>query len=211
MSEPRENHGAPLDAEDSTPEAEGSWRNVPRPSTEELLTPSTQVVDAPSIPLLVKIVGILLVIVLLGLSVWLGLSLGTSGESDPAPTPSVDESLWEMEAPTQLGSLVRGEVTSRTQGDRDLETATYSDGTDKVVLSLSRPESDLTSYLKGANVSKAEPVEGTKGISCGVSKDTDFRFCARIVDDTGIGVLGVSEQDIPTLTALVDDFYEEMQ
>ncbi len=214
MSEPRGDHEAPMDADESMPEAGGPWHNVPRPTTEELLAPSAQVADPPSIPLVVKIVGILIVLVLLLLSVWLGLSLGRSGSVEPSPTASVDESLWALEPPVQVGSLVRGDVTTKpaeSTGGREIITSTYTDGTDKVILLLSRPEDDLTSYLTYAGVSNAAPVEGSRGISCGISDDNKLPFCARVVDDTAIAVASLSEQDIPTLISLLGAFYEELQ
>lgn len=201
-----------MDAEASVEDAEGQWRNVPRPTTEELLTPSTQVVDTPSIPRAVKIIGIIIVIALLLLSVWLGLSLGRSGPS-PDPTPTVDESLWDLDPPVQVGPLVRGDVNATPkalEGDRDILTAPYTDGTDKAILLLSRPEDDLTSYLENAGVPDAEPMADSDGISCGIA-DNQIPVCARVVDDTAIGVAGLTEQDFSTLSSLVDSFYEELQ
>lgn len=205
-----------MDAEAAMADAEGQWRNVPRPTTEELLAPSTQVVDTPSIPRAVKIIGIMIVLVLLLLSVWLGLSLGRSGTNspDPTPTPTVDEALCHLEAPTQVGRLVRGDVKSTPKAsddDRDILTTTYTDGTDKIVLVLSCPEKKLSSYLENAGVPNAEPVEGSDGISCGILSDDDIPVCARIFDDTAIAVAGLSEQGFPSLTSLVKSFHEEMQ
>ena len=214
MSEPREDQEVPMDADASMPEAEGPWRNVPRPTTEELLTPSTQVVDPPSIPRGVKIVGLLIVFVLLLLSVWLGLSLSTSGSGVPAPTPSVDETLWDLEPPTTVGDFVKGDVTDTpgaADGERDIVRANYTDGTDKLILLLSRPEDDLSIYLKDAGVPDAEPMEGSDGIRCGISRDNAVPVCARIVDNTAIAVAGLSDQDFTDLTSLVDSFYEELQ
>lgn len=212
MSEPPEDHETPMDAEAAMADAEGQWRNVPRPTTDELLTPSTQVVDTPSIPRVVKIIGIFIVLVLLLLSVWLGLSLGRSGPA-PEPTPSVDESLWDLDAPIQVGPLVRGDVKStpkESDDDRDILSANYTDGTDKVILSLSRPADDLGTYLTDLGVSSVEPVEGSNGISCGIL-DKATPVCARVVDDTAIAVAGLSEQNFDTLTSLVGSFYEELQ
>ncbi len=214
MGEPQEDHEAPMDASASMTDDEGQWRNVPRPTTEELLTPSAQVVDPPSIPRGVKIVGLLIVLVLLLLSLWLGLSLGRAGSNEPASTPSIDETLWDLEAPTQMGPLVRGEVNTTpraSNGDRDILTTTYTDGTDKVILVLSRPEDDLTTYLEDAGVPEPESVVGSDGIRCGTSSDNEIPVCARVVDDTAIAVAGLSEQDFPTLASLVDAFYEELQ
>lgn len=212
MSEPPEGQDAPRDARDPTTGSEGQWRNVPRPTTEELLTPSAQVVDPPRIPGAVKVIGIIIVLVLLLLSIWLGLSLGQAENVSPSPTPSVEKVTCDLEAPTQVGSLVRGDVKTTSPDERDTVTTTYSDGTDKVVLLLSCPETDLTTYLDDAAIINAAPVEDSNGISCGVTEsDKDIKVCARIVDDTAISVAGLTEQDRPTLTSLVDAFYEEMR
>lgn len=198
------------------PEAEASWHNVPRPTTEELVTPSAaQVADPPGIPKVVKIVGLLIVILLLLLSVWLGLSLGRSGAGGPAttPSPSVDDTLWALEPPITVGNFVSGDVTITpgTNGDRDIARANYTDGTDKLILLLSRPEDDLATYLENANVTDVQPGQISDGISCGISDDNKLPFCARVVDDTAIAVAGLSEQDFAELTDLVDSFYGELQ
>ena len=213
MSEPPEDLETPVDAEATMVDAEGQWRNVPRPTTEELLTPSAQVVDTPSIPRAVKIIGIIIILVLLLLSVWLGLSLGKSASNTPEPTPTVEEPLWELEPPIQVGQLVRGDVKTTpkaSEGDRDIVTTPYTDGVDKVILLLSRPEEDLGGYLEDAGVPISEPVEDSDGVKCGYSED-NIPVCARVVDDTAVGVAGLTEQDFDTLTSLVDSFYEEMQ
>ncbi len=217
MSEPQDEHQVTGDSEDSSVAAEDMWRNVPRPTTEELLTPSTQGADPPSIPRGVKVIGIVIVLALLFLSVWLGLSLGRSGSPAPEPSPTVEEELWELEPPVTMDEFVRGDVTSTPRdgdNDRDIARADYTDGTDRLILLLSRPETDLATYLEGAQVSGVEPVEGSGGISCGtstISAENSIPFCARVVDDTAIAVAGLSEQDTSTLTSLVDSFYEELQ
>ncbi len=217
MSEPREDQEGPTGTDASPLETEGPWRNVPRPTTEELVTPSTQVVDPPAIPRGVKVIGVVIVVVLLVLSVWLGLSLGRSGPPAPPPSPTVEEPLWELEPPTTVGDFVRGDVTSTPQGntsDRDIVRADYTDGTDSLILLLSRPEDDFATYFEGAGVSEVEPVEDADNTRCGISTistDSDIPFCARIVDETAIAVAGLSEQSPAELTSLVDSFYEQLQ
>lgn len=203
-----------MDAEASVPEGGGSWRNVPRPTTEELLAPSSQMVNPPSIPRWVKIVGLLIVVALLLLSVWLGLSLGRAGSGVPEPTPTLDEALWTLDPPTTVEDFVRGEVTTtpgEDDGERDIVRANYTDGTETLILLLSRPEDDLGIYLSDAGVPDTEAVEGSDGIRCGISRDNEVPVCARIVDDTAIAVAGLSEQDFADLSPLLDAFYEEMR
>lgn len=211
MGEQHEGQEQPVD-DAATTEADGRWRNVPRPTTEELLAPSAQVMDAPSIPALVKVVGILVIVVLLVLSVLLGLSLGNAG-GGPSPSPSV-EPLWPLEAPTVVKDFVRGEVVDKpgaTPDDRGTVTAHYADGKRKIVLLLSRPETNLDEYLMDAGMEGAQEMEGSPGTRCGTQEDTSLPVCARIVDETAISIAGLSEQDFPTLTQLVDDFYQELQ
>ena len=211
MSDPDDNRDEPVTPEPEELGETGPWRNVPQPSMEELTTPSVEVVDAPQMPLVVKVVGIALVVLLLVLAAWLGLSLGGSGEPAASPTPSIDETLWVMESPTTLGNYVRGDVTSTpagTQGDRDIVRANYADGTNSIVLLLSRPEDDLATYLENAGVDTTEPVGDA---TCGISVDNDVQVCARIVDDTAIAVAGLNDQDFEQLAELIDQFYAALR
>ncbi|MEO7588881.1 MAG: hypothetical protein ABIS84_12735 [Arachnia sp.] len=211
----------PLDPQDTNvgpgPEELGSagpWRNVPRPTTEELVTPTVPgTADAPRMPLAVKVIGLALVAVLLLLAAWLGLTLGGSGKTAPTPTPtvSIDSGLWVLDPPTTLGNLVQGETTTTplgTNSDRDIVRSDYSDGTNKVVLLLSRPEDDITRYLDDAKIKDAEPIGDSM---CGTSQDNNVPVCARVVDDTAVTVAGLTNQDFADLAKLVDSFYSAMQ
>ncbi len=214
MSEPSENLDVPVNPEPAELGEAGPWRNVPQPTIEELTTPSVEVIDAPRMPLVVKIIGIALVVALLGLSAWLGLALGSSGKATPSPTPSIDSSLWVMESPTTLGNYVRGDVTSTPAGpkaDRDIVTAQYADGNDKIVLLLSRPEDDLATYLEELTVEPVETDESFGEASCGVSVVTELPFCVRVVDDTAIAVGGLNDQGFEQLAPLVDKFYAALR
>ncbi len=211
MSRPDENRDEPVIPEPEELGDAGPWRNVPKPTMEELTTPSVEVVDAPQMPLVVKVVGIALVVGLLALAAWLGLSLGSSSTPGPSPTPSIDETLWVMESPTTLGNYVRGDVTSTpagTKGDRDIVTAKYADGDDRIVLLLSRPEKELATYLENAGVENTEPHGDAQ---CGISVDNEVPVCARVVDDTAIAVGGLSDQEFEQLAGLVDKFYAKLR
>lgn len=210
MSDPKDIRDEPVDREPDELGDAGPWRNVPKPTMEELTAPSAEVIDAPQMPMVVKVVGIALVVVLLVLAAWLGLSLGGASDPAPSPTPSIDETLWPMESPNTLGRYVRGEVTSTpmgTKSDRDIVTANYADGNDRIVLLLSRPEDDLATYLENIGVEESEQVgEAT----CGVTVD-NVRLCARVVDETAIAVGGLDEQDFEQLAGLVDTFYAALR
>ncbi|RMB61494.1 hypothetical protein [Tessaracoccus antarcticus] len=213
MSDPREPHDEPVDPGPEELGSAGPWRNVPRPTPEELVTPTEPgTLEAPRMPTAVKVGGIALVAVLLLLAAWLGLTLGGSGEPEPSPTPTVEETPWELAPPVTIGNLVQGETTTTprgTQGDRDIVRSDYSDGTNKVVLLLSRPEDDLASYLKDTGIEKTEPVGDT---TCGFSVDNNnIPVCARLVDNTAITVAGLTDQKFPELATLVNSFYSAMQ
>lgn len=215
MSDPREDQEPDVDL-DALTDVDGLWRNVPRPTTEELLTPSSQFADPPRIPRAVKVVGLLIVVVLLLLSILLGFSLGRPAAPGPAPTPTAEEAPCVLEAPSTVGKYVRGDVKEtprETDGERDLLSATYTDGTDTFVLLLSCPETDMSSYLRNAGVENAKPVEDSDGVSCGSSIDTaaPLRVCARIENEKATAVAGLSEQSAPSLITLLDELREEPQ
>lgn len=211
MGEPDETNDGPVDAELEELGSAGPWHNVPQPSSEDLLTPSTQVVVPPRMPVAVKVGGLVLVGLLLLLAAWFGMSLGGSSNGGASATPTVDDSLWALEPPKTLGDLVQGETSASpaaTAGDRDIVRADYSDGAAKVVLLLSRPEDDLARYLEDAGVQNVEPVGDA---SCGISVDNSVPVCARIIDDTAIAVAGLTDQDFTQITSLVDSFYAALR
>lgn len=216
MSDPREDQEPDVDPDAALTDVDGLWRNVPRPTTEELLTPSSHFADPPSIPRAVKVIGLLIVALLLLLSIWLGFSLGQPATPGPAPTATAEEAPCVLEAPTTVGKYVRGDVKEtprESDGERDLLSATYTDGTETFVLLLSCPETEMSSYMRNAGVEKVEPVEGSDGISCGSSIDTaaPLRVCARIENEKATAVAGLSEQSTPSLVALLDELREESQ
>ncbi|MGV8846334.1 hypothetical protein [Tessaracoccus sp.] len=207
MGDPEEIQDGPVGNEPEELGAAGPWHNVPRPSTDALLTPSAQVADPPRMPAVVKFGGLALVALLLLMAGWLGLTLGGSGGGVVSPTPGIDESAWPLAPPVTLGNLVQG-ATATDPGDRHIVSADYSDGSAKVVLQLSRPEDDLTRYLQDAGVENTTPVEDA---TCGISMDNGVPVCARVVDGTAIAVAGLTEQSFTTLTSLVDSFYEALR
>ena len=88
MGEPEQTNDGPVDAELEELGSAGPWHNVPKPTSEDLLTPSAQAVVPPRMPVAVKIGGLVLVGLLLLLAAWFGMSLGGSsngGASQQAP------------------------------------------------------------------------------------------------------------------------------
>ncbi|MDO5735055.1 MAG: hypothetical protein Q4P15_01120 [Propionibacteriaceae bacterium] len=211
MSESDENQDIPVDAQPEGLGDPAQWRNVPQPSTEQLLAHSTQAVDPPKMPLLVKVGGLTLVALLLLMALWLGLTLGEPGSTEAVPTPTVEEEPpWPLEPPVSVGNMVKGESASPSSAPagREIARANYSDGSVKVLLLLSRPEDDLEDYLANLRVEEVEAVGDAK---CGMSADTQLPVCARIIDETAIAVAGLSEQEFQQLASLVESFYAAMQ
>lgn len=206
---------------------EPQWRPVsPGPLPE--LDPETDAApspprragrEKPPVPAGVKIGGFVLGIGLIGLAAWVGITLGEEPET-PAP-------LWALEAPSQVGNyIVGGTIESPVPTDegRSIVRATYADGASQVVLLMSRPETDLTEYLTNAGVENAaavdipEETESTEGAEpaespdmCGTSVDTGLNVCARMVDETGILMVGLTSQSIETLAPLLNDFVDVLR
>lgn len=209
--DPREVSGTPA----GTPEPGGAWRKVTKaPAAVDDTAP---IADAglppapPPMPTWVKWTGILAVAVLLLLALWLGLSLGgTTPSESPSPSPSPTVEAWPLEAPQVVGEMVRGDVSESEDPaipGRIIISAEYSDGTNKIALSLARPENDLRSYLSDAGITGVSEVGSS---SCGTYTDLAAPVCVRIVDETAITVVGLSEQTPTVLAAQVDTFYETL-
>lgn len=208
--EPREVSTTPA----GTPEPTGSWRKVakaPAAVTDPDPVQDAGVPDAPPpIPTWVKWTGLGGVAVLLLLALWLGMTLGAPGPS-ASPTPSATPEptpAWPLAAPQVVGEFVQGEESESmdpADENRRIVRSTYSDGTDRLVLLLSRPESDLRSYLSNAGVSQVSEVGES---SCGTSADTGSEVCVRIVDETAIMLVGLTDQTQDVLAGDLADFYE---
>lgn len=194
-----------------TPEPTGSWRKVIK--APPAVTDPTPVMDAglpdppPPIPTWAKAVAIVGVSVLLVLSAWLGLSLGAPTPSaSPSPTPVQPD--WALEAPQVVGDFVRGESGESmdpANDERRIITSEYSDGTNRIVVLLSRPETDAPSYLLNAGVTDVT-TEGEA--ACGTSADTGSPVCVRIVDRSAVMVLGLTGQSHVVLAENVEAFLE---
>lgn len=222
MPSPSDEHPTPPAAQDPTafewarPEAtEGSLDHVTRddqstvvgqwsPVDKKDRIPAQSV--APPIPRAVKVVGALLIVAILGLASWLGLTLGSS-EPPEVVTASPAPVEWPLDPPSVHGNWVRGDFNTQppVEGqERVVVSANYADGSQRIVLLLSRPEADLQEYLTDANVGQTEEVGQD---TCGRSQDTDAPVCVRIADDTAIMVAGLDQQSFQQLSQMVDEFH----
>lgn len=175
---------------------DGQWSRVDK---------SPPAATPPPIPVAVKIAGAAIIVLLLVGASWLGLTLGSS--PTPSPTPTETHREWALEPPTVHEDWVRGEmsITEPAEGtDRVVVTSTYSTGLERVVLVLSRPETDISQYLADAAITSVEQVAGSR---CGVSEDTDLPVCVQIRDATGILLAGTDGQSYRELDALLEEFY----
>lgn len=190
-------------------EPSGTWRKVVR--APAAATDTAPIQDAgipdppPPIPRLVKIVGLAAVGVLMVLSAWLGLSLGSVGPT-PSPTPETPApELWPLDPPVVVGEMVRGDVVTDVPvgTTRTVVRADYSDGTDRVVLVLTRPQSDVAAHLEDAGVTGAQP-NGTS--TCGRSVDSGDPVCAVVVDETAVMLLSFGGHSTGQLADLVEEY-----
>lgn len=168
--------------------------------------------ERPPIPLWAKALGLALIAAIIVLAGVLGASLGRSG---PAPTASVSPSPspspsppFVLEPPVQVGEFVAGEPTE-SRGPAPLNQrivqATYTDGTDRLLLVMTWPEESVDDFIAGAGIEGAE--ELTAGTMCGSSVDTGLPACARMYEDTGLLLLAVTEDIGPTVVAaLLNEF-----
>lgn len=161
----------------------------------------------PPMPLGVKIGGGILILLLLGGASWLGLNLGGSPEPTPTPTPTETIRDWPLDPPLVHEDWVRGETATTEPVDgmeRTVVASTYSTGSERFALVLSRPELDMPEYLEDAAIGSIEEVGES---TCGLSQDTDVPVCIQIVDQTGILLAGTDGQSFGELDELLEEFY----
>jgi hypothetical protein len=161
------------------------------------------------LPPAVKYGGLALLALLLVAAVLIGIALGggfTPQEPEPTKPPALS-----MEPPVQVGDFVRGSLTNSEGPAPDhqrIVRADYSDGTDKLVLLLTFPETDVADFLTAAGIEHPEGgvVDLIEGVSCGVSADTTRPACGKVVENTGILVVSLTEADEQDVRTHLTDF-----
>ncbi len=197
--------------------APGIWRKVDRdPATPtagagQVPAPEPEPEPEPHrrrpLPRPVILAGVLVTVLLVVLAGWIGSWVAGPG---PGESSSPMTATWALDPPKLVGDLVRGEVTKTNDpanADHTIVRTDYTDGTTKVVLILSRPETDLGVFLTDAGVPDSYDVGSTK---CGTSTDTNSPVCAMVTDDTGLMIVGLTGQEPGTLAKILLDFHDAL-
>lgn len=197
--------GAGETAADERPEAEETsgpreWRPV-APGEHRARTP---------LPPAVKWGGLGILALLLVGAVLAGIAMGGGFAPADSPSPTPTPAL-AMEPPVQVGDFVRGELTE-SQGpapaQQRIVRADYSDGAAKLVLLLTFPEHDVADFLLAAGIERPEAGEvvGLDGVACGVSADTTRPACGKVVDNTGLLVVSLTDTGEAEVRELLSEF-----
>lgn len=168
---------------------------------------SDQPAEKPPVPTPVTVAIVLIAVGLVVGAFLLGRALAGGGNEEQPTDPSAP-----LVAPAAIDSFQVSETAAPTAAPdvgKDVVRATYTDGTDRILLILSRPETDLTAFLSAAGIEGAEAREGEASPEatptvCGRSTDTQLAACGRLVGDTGQLLVAVSDVDSATLGELLD-------
>lgn len=188
--------------------------------------------NKPPIPTAFTIVAVLLAVALIIGAFMYGRILGAP-EPEPSETP-----IPPLAAPSTLGGLALSdqETPEPVAGvEKEIVRATYTDGTQRVALALSRPETDLEAFLTDAGISNLQekpdapsapkpepgpsPSEGEpepeaspspaaptmSPVMCGSSSDTQLPACAQISDEEARLVLALSEVEEQQLLTMLNE------
>lgn len=191
-----------MSAQSPTPDESG-WRPAEDAQPEETEAPRAEDPSAqrkPPMPTGVKIGLAVVGALVIGIAAWIGVLLSSGDPEEPPP-------LWPMEAPQQLGDYIVGSVTQSpvpTDEGRSILRANYADGKSRITLLMSRPEDNLGEYMINAGIEDATGA-GEDDL-CGTSVDTGLAVCGRMVDSTGILLVGLTQQDASTLAPILDEF-----
>ncbi|WP_297740688.1 hypothetical protein [uncultured Tessaracoccus sp.] len=172
----------------------------------------------PPIPTLFTIAAVLVAVALIGGAYLLGRSIGTPTAPKPSATPSATLTLpQQLEgytlSTTGAPSMAPGTSQQILRGD-------YTDGSNQLIVVLTRPVDDLEKFMTDAGVTDLQGVEpgtstspdatGGSGATemCGRSTDTTFAACGRMVSADGLPTTGqlvvaTTELQPETLRALL--------
>ncbi|MDF1487415.1 hypothetical protein [Tessaracoccus caeni] len=191
-----------MSAQSPAPDEPG-WRPAEDAPPGDVEAPRADTPSAPHkppLPTSVKVGGALIGAAVIGIAAWIGVALGSGEPEEPQPT-------WPLEAPQQVGDYVIGTSTqSPAPADegRSILRADYADGQNQIALLMSRPEEDLGVYMLNAGIEDATGA-GEDDL-CGTSVDTGLTVCGRMVDSTGILMVGLTQQDAATIAPILDEF-----
>ena len=186
--------------------------------------------NKPPIPTAVTIVAVLLAVALIAGAFVYGRILGTP-EPEPSPTPTPP-----LTAPETLGglALTEQETPEPVAGvEKELVRGTYTDGTTRVALALSRPETDVEAFLTDAGITnlqekpdapsapKPEPSPSPSEeapeespspttppkseVMCGSSSDTNLPACAQISNEEARLVLALTDVEEQQLLTMLNE------
>ncbi|WP_296137393.1 hypothetical protein [uncultured Tessaracoccus sp.] len=151
----------------------------------------------PPVPTLFTVVAVLLAVAVIAGAYVLGRQLGAPATPEPSPTPTPAPTL-----PEQLGqfALSASEPPSTAPGsEKHVVQGNFTDGTDKIVVLLTRPEPSLEPFLTDAGVTDLQTVGASTSpspssdggdVMCGKSVDTGHAACGRLVVDEATGNTG---------------------
>lgn len=153
--------------------------------------------------LLFGTVLVLVVVIVAGVAAYF---INSAQPADPSVRPS---SKWALALPVQIGDYSRdpnaGGSPSADSG-RTTVSATYAKGgKDAVVVLMSRPESNLKTFMKDAAmnaVTEQELSNGSGSAQCGTSSDNNYTGCVVLQDDTAVLVMGLLDQSRQELADL---------
>lgn len=175
----------------------------------------------PPIPTWFTIVAVLLSVALIGGAFLLGYRQHLP-EPEPSPTPTPPLTVPEMLGDYPMSESVLPSESPQPD-QREVARATYTDGVDKLVLILARPETKLEQFMADAGVTDLQivsepsdepseeetPAEGesplpTDGtVLCGNSVDSGFAACGRLRGNVGQIVFAGTDVDATQVEELL--------
>ncbi|MDO5067593.1 MAG: hypothetical protein Q4D96_09975 [Propionibacteriaceae bacterium] len=164
----------------------------------------------PPLPVWVKSTAIGVLVLFVVVAGWLVFNLASppSPVNSPSSSPS-SSAASEAALPKQMGDYVAGDIIEHetSSPDETLVSANYSDGSNKLLVQLYRPETDINAYIEKVGI--LEPVEVGSAM-CGTLEGRQIPMCAKVAGQTVIAVGGHSGQSPETLAALVDEFHSRL-